>query len=144
MRRGTLMSLVIAVTAVANLYAGTIYIAPSIPGGQHEVEIVMPEPPAGTSYQSFNLRDPFRSIIGLTPDPLKIDSLLTDELVLQGTVGFPGGIVAVMGTPDKQSYLLRVGDRTYDGEVLAISATSIVFRQDGREVVRSLEPAKSY
>ena len=51
--------------------------------------------------------------------------------------------------PDNKGYLIRVGDKVLDGEVIRITQTSVVFRQEVndptrieryREVVKDLTP----
>ena len=51
--------------------------------------------------------------------------------------------------PDNRSYLLKIGDKVLDGEVIRITPSSVVFRQEVndptrierfREVVKDLSP----
>jgi Tfp pilus assembly protein PilP len=68
---------------------------------------------------------------------------------LQGIVKTRQGLVAMIGGPDNKGYVIRVGDKTFDGEVIRIMPSSVVFRQEVndptrieryREVVKELGP----
>jgi hypothetical protein len=56
----------------------------------------------------------------------------------------------MMNAPDNKGYSVRVGNKVLDGEVVRITATSVVFRQEVndptrieryREVVKDLAPS---
>lgn len=106
-------------------------------------------------YDPQGRRDPFRSLIGPAPEldrgtrPPGVPGFLIDELKLQGVVGTPQGLVAMVGGPDNKGYLVRVGQKVLDGEVIRITPQSVVFRQEVndptrieryREVVKELSP----
>jgi Tfp pilus assembly protein PilP len=68
---------------------------------------------------------------------------------LQGVVRTKQGLVAMISGPDNKGYLIRIGDKAFDGEVIRITASSVVFRQEVndptrieryREVVKDLIP----
>ena len=70
---------------------------------------------------------------------------------LQGVVKTRQGIVAMVNGPDNKGYLIHVGDKVLDGEVIRITASSVVFRQElndptrierYREVVKDIAPEK--
>jgi len=59
------------------------------------------------------------------------------------------GLVAMINGPDNKGYLVHVGDKVLDGEVIRITPSSVVFRQEVndptrieryREVVKDLTP----
>ena len=59
------------------------------------------------------------------------------------------GLVAMVNGPDNKGYLMRIGQKVLDGEVIRMTAGSVVFRQEVndptrierfREVVKDLSP----
>ena len=93
-------------------------------------------------YDPQGRRDPFRSLIG-SKEPTGrggqgIAGFLVEEIDLQGVVRTNQGLVAMVTGPDNNGYLLRVGDRVFDGEVVRITPTAVVFRQETREIVKDL------
>ena len=116
----------------------------------------------GTAYEPGDRRDPFRSLLVVNvaprregPHPEGIAGLLIADLTITGVwVWEEGPVVQVEGAGDPVSFLLRPGDRLFDGEVLSISysrdeGAEVVFRQiiddptspkPFREIVRRLEP----
>jgi type IV pilus assembly protein PilP len=121
------------------------------------LEELLEESPAAEAYRydPQGRRDPFRSLIGPTPQ-IKRDNVppgpagfMIDEMDLQGVVQTRSGLVAMITGPDNNGYLLRVGDKALDGEVIRITGDSLVFRQEVndptrierfREVVKELNP----
>lgn len=91
----------------------------------------------GYDYDPGNRRDPFRSLLAARaqarirgPRPEGIPGLLIDDIDLTGIFITPEGPVAQILSADKnESYLLRVDDQLYDGDVVRIETNSIVFRQ---------------
>ncbi len=111
--------------------------------------------PDSYRYDPQGRRDPFRSLIGPTPQlapgsrPAGVPGFLIDEIHLQGIVRTKQGFVAMINGPDNKGYLVRVGDKVLDGEVIRVTETSVVFRQEVndptrieryREVVKDLSP----
>jgi len=111
------------------------------------------------SYDPGNRRDPFKSLLAgperteiRGPRPEGIPGLLIDEIDLKGIWRTGKGYVAqVVATNQKKTYLLKEGDQLYDGDVVSISHSEVVFKQivqdptalkPFREVVKSLNPAK--
>jgi hypothetical protein len=109
------------------------------------------------SYEPGNRRDPFESLyerIRAKPGvrPPGIQGMYIDEIDLNGIVLDPsGGDVAYFTGSDSKGYFLRIGDRVYDGAVIAIDPRrgAVTFRQQiddprrikpYRDVVRTLEP----
>ena len=56
--------------------------------------------------------------------------MLVEELELQGTIRSKQGWIAMMRGGDNRSYLLRKGSVVFDGEVMEIGPTEVVFRQN--------------
>ena len=126
---------------------------------QQTLQEILEEPGAPESYHydPQGRRDPFQSLIG--PAPRRQSGqvpgppgFLIDEMKLQGIVKTrQQGLVAMVNGPDNKGYLLKVGDKVLDGEVVRITATSVVFRQEVndptrierfREVVKDISPEK--
>lgn len=94
-------------------------------------------------YDPQGRRDPFRSLIGSKEPrggPQGVAGFLIEEIDLQGVVRTRQGLVGMVTGPDNNGYLLRVGDKVFDGEVVRITASSIIFRQETREIVKELTP----
>lgn len=91
----------------------------------------------GYTYDPGERRDPFRSLLvsaeeaGLPGQrPEGVPGLLIDEVNLIGIWRTPRGYVAQVQAADKQkSYALHEGVRLFDGEVVTIEASEVVFRQ---------------
>ncbi len=111
----------------------------------------------GYAYDPGDRRDPFKSLLVVAerptlngPRPDGIPGLLIDEVVLSGIFATRDGYVAQVQAADKQkSYLVKVGDELFDGDVLRITRNEVVFKQDVqdptalkpfREVAKSLNP----
>jgi hypothetical protein len=117
---------------------------------------------SGQVYDPANRRDPFRSLVRVIeqvrqtgPRPEGLAGLLIDEVSITGIWQTQNGPVAqVQSSHDPRSFLLRPGDRVFDGEVLAVryvrgEGGEVVFRQvvqdpdsprPFREVVKRLKP----
>ena len=111
----------------------------------------------GYFYDPGSRRDPFRSLLAARdrlefrgPRPEGIPGLLIDEIDITGIYLTSDGPVAQVASADQEkSYLLRVGDQLYDGDVVSITAKEAVFKQivddptalkPFREVVKKLNP----
>lgn len=112
----------------------------------------------GYSYDPGMRRDPFLSLLRRTqldelrnrPRPEGVPGLLIDETDLKGIFRMGGRWFAQIQTADREkSYLIEEGDELFDGEVVAISANEVVFKQlvddpsiikPFREVVKELNP----
>jgi Tfp pilus assembly protein PilP len=125
---------------------------------QKTLEEILEEPTTTDTYRydPQGRRDPFRSLIGPTPKlepgqrPPGVPGFLIDEMKLQGIFKTPQGMTAMINGPDNKGYLIRVGDKVLDGEVIRIAPSSVVFRQEVndptrierfREVVKDLVPS---
>lgn len=163
MKRTSLsVSLLIVVAAVASVVAQTPTATTTIGDTaatsdvQKTLEEILEEPATTDTYRydPQGRRDPFRSLIGPAP-PIEKDrpqgtaGFLIDEMKFQGVFRTRHGLTALISGPDNKGYLLRVGDKVLDGEVIRITPTSVVFRQEVndptrieryREVVKDLAP----
>lgn len=91
----------------------------------------------GYTYEPGNRRDPFKSLLAARnrprirgPRPDGIPGLLIEETDLTGIFLTPAGPVAQIQSADSdKSYLLRVGDQLYDGDVVEITAQEVMFKQ---------------
>lgn len=124
---------------------------------QQSLEEILEEPQGAETYRydPQGRRDPFRSLIGPTPKiepgarPPGVPGFLIDEIKLTGIVRTKQGIAGVISGPDNKGYLIHVGEKVLDGEVIRITPSSVVFRQEVndptrieryREVVKDLTP----
>ena len=150
----------LAVSVVAQTQtAGTDTAAPADTSGtsvQQALEEILEEPTGADAYRydPQGRRDPFQSLVGPAPRVPRdrapgVPGFLIDEMKLQGVVRTKQGLVAMINGPDNKGYLIRVGDKVLDGEVIRITQTSVVFRQEVndptrieryREVVKDLTP----
>lgn len=111
----------------------------------------------GYTYDPGGRRDPFKSLRisnqsdqSKGPRPEGIPGLLIDEILLSGIIRTRNGYMAQVQSADQQkSYLLKVGDQLFDGDVISINSRDVVFKQNVqdrtalkpfREVVKSLNP----
>jgi Tfp pilus assembly protein PilP len=125
---------------------------------QKTLEEILEEPTTTDTYRydPQGRRDPFRSLIGPSPKlepgqrPPGVPGFLIDEMKLQGIFRTRQGLTAMINGPDNKGHLIRVGDKVMDGEVIRITPSSVVFRQEVndptrieryREVVKDLTPA---
>lgn len=166
--RSLALSLLLVIAAVASVIAqtpsgtttSTAATASSTSGTdvQKTLEEILEEPTTTDTYRydPQGRRDPFRSLIGPTPKlepgqrPQGVPGFLIDEMKLQGIFQTRAGLTAMVNGPDNKGYTVRVGDKVFDGEVIRITPTSVVFRQEVndptrieryREVVKDLSPA---
>jgi type IV pilus assembly protein PilP len=111
---------------------------------QQDLQEILEEPATTDTYRydPQGRRDPFRSLIGPTPKvsrenaPPGPPGFMIDEIDLQGVFQTRSGLVAMVRGPDNNGYSMRVGDKVYDGEVIRITPTSIVFRQEVNDPTR--------
>jgi len=144
-----------ATTATKTTTTGT---ATAEPNMQQTLQEILEEPTSADAYHydPQGRRDPFQSLIGPAPKlqpgqrPPGPPGFLIDEIKLQGVVKTRAqGLIAMVNGPDNKGYLLRVSDKVLDGEVIRITPSSVVFRQEVndptrierfREVVKELVP----
>ncbi|HUP47128.1 MAG TPA: pilus assembly protein PilP [Thermoanaerobaculia bacterium] len=151
------MAGLLAVTVVAQT-TGTATPPPDTSGTsvQQALEEILEEPtgPDAYRYDPQGRRDPFQSLVGPAPRVPRdrvpgTPGFLIDEMKLQGVIRTKQGLVAMINGPDNKGYLIRVGDKVLDGEIIRITPSSVVFRQEVndptrieryREVVKDLTP----
>jgi Tfp pilus assembly protein PilP len=94
--------------------------------------------PQGFTYNPEGRRDPFVSLLRrgaeLERDPASarppgLPGMATSEVVLSGIMASKGGYVAMLRGADKKTYIVRSGDRLYDGTVRSITADTMVILQ---------------
>jgi hypothetical protein len=126
---------------------------PGAPGAQ------APPPPqgAGYSYDPAGRRDPFVSLSGRGGDlpipggsrPGGVPGLLVAEVTVKGLLKSRGGFIALVQAPDNRTYIIKAGDKLFDGVVKAVTQDAVVFSQDvndplslvkQREVRKSIRP----
>jgi type IV pilus assembly protein PilP len=153
------LSLLIVVAAMATLFAqsparkGAAAPATTDTTGTQNAEQTMqqslqeileePSAPDAYHYEPQGRRDPFQSLIGPAPRlqpgqrPPGPPGFLIDEIKLQGVVKTRmQGLVAMINGPDNKGYLVKVGDKVLDGEIIRITPGSIVFRQEVNDPTR--------
>jgi type IV pilus assembly protein PilP len=155
------LSLIIAAAAIATVFAqapaakkgappstaSTSTTAASTPDQtmQQSLQEIVEEPSAPDSYHydAQGRRDPFQSLIGPAPKlqtgqrPQGPPGFLIDEVKIQGVVKTrQQGLVAMINGPDNKSYLVKIGDKVLDGEIIRITPNSIVFRQEVNDPTR--------
>jgi hypothetical protein len=131
--------------------------APAAPAGE-----TPPPGPQGYAYDPAGRRDPFVSLLRRGADPRTAGSrpngvpgLLIGEVTVKGIVRDRSGFIAMIQGPDnKQTFIIRAGEKLLDGSVKAITADSVVFSQDVndplslvkqkeiRKTVRPIEPGR--
>jgi Tfp pilus assembly protein PilP len=112
--------------------------------------------PGGYTYRPQGRRDPFVSLRrpvsadeGPKTRPAGLEGLLIQEIALKGIVKQQIGFVALLEGTDRKSYFVKLGQRLFDGSVVAIDASTVTFRQEVtdplatqkvRDVKKSLYP----
>jgi type IV pilus assembly protein PilP len=161
------LSLMLVIAAVASVVAQSPSTSTSTTGTtatgtasdvQKTLEEILEEPATTDTYRydPQGRRDPFRSLVGPAPKlepgqrPPGVPGFMIDEMKLQGVFKTRQGLAGMIRGPDNKGYLIRAGDKVLDGEVIRVTATSVVFRQEVndptrieryREVVKDLTPA---
>ena len=106
---------------------------PAVPPQQAE----RMESPAGYSYNPEGRRDPFVSLVGRGNVPKQagartwgVPGLLVSEVTVKGVIRGRSGYIAMLQSPDNKTYIVRSGDRLFDGTVKTITQDGVVFSQD--------------
>jgi Tfp pilus assembly protein PilP len=113
--------------------------------------------PGTYTYDPQGRRDPFVSLLrpvsadtGPKTRPPGLRGFLISEVALKGIVKTPKGFTAMLMFNDK-SYFVNSGDRLFDGQITAIDATTVTFRQEvtdplstvkTRDVKKTLYPSE--
>jgi hypothetical protein len=136
--------------------------AQAAPTDQEKIDAMLQEEErvlegTGYTYDPGTRRDPFKSLLAGSDKPLfkgprpeGIPGLMIDEVDLTGIFKTLKGYVAQVQASNKgKSFLLHEGDQLYDGDVVSIRDTEVVFKQivndptalkPFREVVKKLTP----
>jgi len=103
--------------------------------------------PGQYQYLPAGRRDPFVSLlVNVGPSdrpktrPPGMQGFLIQEVALKGIVKDATGYIALLQAPDGKTYFPRVGQRFYDGVLIAMDAATVTFRQ---EVTDPLSPVKT-
>jgi len=97
-----------------------------------------PTEPAGFTYNPEGRRDPFVSLMRrgtatrggtVAARPAGLAGLEAAEVTLRGTVQSRAGFVAILQGADQKTYIVRAGDRLFDGTVRTISQNDMVILQ---------------
>ena len=117
--------------------------------------------PQGFTYNPEGRRDPFVSLLRRGTDIRNagtkiagLGGLGTSEVSLRGTVASQGAFVGILQGVDAKNYIVRAGDKLFDGTVRSITADSMVILQqvndplslekqrEVRKLLRQTEEAK--
>jgi hypothetical protein len=103
--------------------------------------------PGQYAYAPGSRRDPFISLlVNVGPSvagqvrPVGMPGFLIQELALKGIVKDQSGYIALLLGTDGKSYFARIGQRFFDGVLVAMDAGTVTFRQ---EVTDPLSPVKT-
>jgi hypothetical protein len=129
---------------------------PAVEADKAVVEQDLEPAPGGYTYNPQGRRDPFVSLVkpvgpggAKGPRPAGIPGFLIQEVALKGVVKTAGGglgpaasagYIAILQGTDGKSYFVTVGQRLFDGVIVAIDASSVSFRQ---EVTDPLSPVRT-
>jgi Tfp pilus assembly protein PilP len=112
--------------------------APAAPAQAPASPATTPDPPAGYSYDPAGRRDPFVSLVRRGNDnvtnetgvrPAGVGGIAVSELTIKGTMQSRNGYVALVQGPDLKTYIVKPGDKLYDGTIRAITANAMVLMQ---------------
>jgi hypothetical protein len=164
-------SILLLATATAGLLASPGTAQEPAEGNPDTIKSILDQelepPPGGYTYNPQGRRDPFVSLIkpvGADTGPKTrkpgMEGFLIQEVALRGIVRTQGGgegsaerpgYIAMFEGTDGKSYFVNVGQRLFDGQITAIDATTVTFRQEvtdplspvrTREVKQSLYPTE--
>src|SRR5690606_11630494 len=110
----------------------------SAPGVPPPAEQASEPAPAGFTYNAEGRRDPFVSLAGrggsigsvVGDRPSGLAGLLVSEVTLRGVVQTQGGPVAMLQGSDNRTYIVRPGERLFDGVVQRIQPDAMVILED--------------
>ena len=121
------------------------------------LEQEMEVPPGAYTYNPQGRRDPFVSLLkpvgpaGPGERPHGMEGFLIQEVALKGIVKSEGSFIALLQGTDGKSYFCKVGQRLFDGQIVAMDKETVTFRQDvtdplssvkTREVKKTLYPSE--
>lgn len=97
------------------------------------------EPVTGYSYDPAGRRDPFISLMRRGNEnatnetgerPSGLAGIAVGELTLKGTMQAREGFVALVHGPDLKTYIVKPGDKLFDGTIRAITSNAMVLMQE--------------
>ena len=127
---------------------------PDIAEGEDGAEMISIQP-GEFVYNPEGRRDPFWNLLqGKSVKENReaiegIAGLMIDELELEGIVFAQGEFKALLKGPDTRPYVVGIGDKVYDGEVVAMDKNSVSFKksltvalagQKDRVIIKTLNP----
>jgi len=127
---------------------------PDIPEVEDGAEMISIQP-GEFVYNPEGRRDPFWNLLqGKSVKENReaiegIAGLMIDELELEGIVFAQGSFKALLKGPDTRPYVVGIGDKVYDGEVVAMDKNSVSFKksltvalagQKDRVIIKTLNP----
>jgi Tfp pilus assembly protein PilP len=124
-------------------------VPPATGAAEAKTEPVVLEPtPGGYTYNPQGRRDPFMSLLrkATAEENTRVrekglKGFLIQEIALKGIIkDTEGNFLAFFQAADGKSYWGRAKDRLFDGEIIAIDAANVMFRQ---EVADPLSPART-
>jgi type IV pilus assembly protein PilP len=128
----------LAVLLSGVLAAQTPAPAPAAPAAPATAQPAPAEPPQGYTYNPDGRRDPFVSLLKSGSDgqrqtlgtrPAGLAGLLSSEVSLKGTFQSANGYVGLLQGSDSKTYIVKTGDKLFDGTVRQISANAMVILQ---------------
>jgi Tfp pilus assembly protein PilP len=83
-------------------------------------------------------RDPFQPLVSNTkpshgPLPPGKAGLIIGTVHVDGTVKSPSGMMAVVSNEERRVYLIREGDKLYDGDVEKIGLDGVTFKENSKD-----------
>lgn len=127
---------------------------PDVPEVEDGAEMISIQP-GEFVYNPEGRRDPFWNLLqGKSVKENReaiegIAGLMIDELELEGIVFAQGAFKALLKGPDTRPYVVGIGDKVYDGEVVAMDKNSVSFKksltvalagQKDRVIIKTLNP----
>ena len=104
-----------------------------------QAQVSAPTPADTFTYNPDGRRDPFVSLLTKggerhVPRPGQdlegVAGLAVEELTVRGIVSSPTGLVAMVQSPDRKTYLVRQNDKLLDGIVKSVTAEGLVILQE--------------
>jgi Tfp pilus assembly protein PilP len=149
--------------APANAPASASAPAPATAAAPAPAAAATPLEPQGYTYNPQGRRDPFVSLLRRGSEvprmsggnrPNGLAGLETSEVTLKGTIATQGTYVGILKGSDNKTYIVRAGDKLFDGTIRVINPESMVIAQqvtdplslekqrEVRKVLRQTEEAK--
>ena len=97
-------------------------------------------------YDPAGRRDPFLSLLNRGADlpsqserPTGLAGLTVNDVALRGIVFSEDAYIAVLQAPDNKTYIVRDGDRLFDGSIQSITAEAVIFMQEVNDPLSLVE-----